>query len=185
MERWLPVPGYDGAYWVSDRGQVISTKRRDERGRLRRERMMNPARQRTGHLTVGLRRSGASRQFQVSNLVLMAFVGSCPDGMEACHWNDDPSDNCLENLRWDTRSANQLDSVRNGTHHMARRTHCPQGHPYTPENTYRKPAGNRCCNECRRIYRETHVEERRIKGREYMRRKRAAARSATTRKTAA
>jgi hypothetical protein len=112
-------------------------------------------------------------------------VGPRPEGLEGCHWNDDPTDNRVDNLRWGTRSANVLDSVRNGTHHMARRTHCPQGHAYTPENTYLYPPdGRRACRECRRIYRETHAEERRAKGREYMRRKRAEVKAETTRRAA-
>ena len=82
--------------------------------------------------------------------LLEAFVGPCPSGQEACHANDDPRDNRLENLRWDTRSANALDSVRNGTHHAARRTHCAQGHEFTAINTYRYPSGKRSCVVCRR-----------------------------------
>lgn len=112
----------------------------------------------------------------VHRLVLLVFVGPCPDGMEACHGNDVPHDNRVENLRWDTRAANVADSVQNGTHDAARRTHCPSGHPYTPENTYRHPTGRRVCRECRRIYRETHREQRRAANREYMRNKRAQAR---------
>lgn len=30
------------------------------------------------------------------------------------------------------------------------KTHCPSGHPYSPENTYVSPAGGRQCRECRR-----------------------------------
>lgn len=48
-------------------------------------------------------------------LVLRAFVGECPDGMEGCHGNGDRSDNRLDNLRWDTCKANQQDAVEHGT----------------------------------------------------------------------
>jgi len=52
----------------------------------------------------------------VHRLVLTAFTGPCPTGLEACHFPDtNPSNNYLENLRWDTRSANQKDAVRSGT----------------------------------------------------------------------
>lgn len=30
----------------------------------------------------------------------------------------------------------------------ARKTHCPRGHEYTPENTYVKPSGRRRCRAC-------------------------------------
>ena len=172
-ERWLPVPGYEGVYEVSDLGRVRSMDRLDSRGRKRRGRVLSPRKTTRDHRSISLCLNAVSRSFQVHHLVLTAFVGPRPEGLEGCHWDDDPTNNCLSNLRWDTRSANVRDSVRNGTHHMARVTHCPEGHAYTPENTYVYPRGNRACRECRRIYRETHVEERRIKGREYMRRKRA------------
>lgn len=173
VERWLPVAGFEGSYEVSSLGRVRSIDRLDSRGRRRRGVVLAPRVAARGHLTValydGTKREGA----QIHRLVLAAFVGPCPAGMEGCHWNDVPADNRVENLRWDTRSSNVADSVRNGTHAMARRTHCPQGHAYTPSNTYYYPGKNRACRECRRIYRETHAEERRIKGRAYMRARRA------------
>ena len=33
-----------------------------------------------------------------------------PIGMECCHLDDDPTNNHLSNLRWDTRSANSFES---------------------------------------------------------------------------
>jgi hypothetical protein len=36
--------------------------------------------------------------------------------MEACHNNGEKQDNRLSNLRWDTKSANSLDSIKHGTH---------------------------------------------------------------------
>jgi hypothetical protein len=32
------------------------------------------------------------------------------------------------------------------------KTHCPKGHPYTPENTYRSKAGRRLCRACHAAY---------------------------------
>lgn len=172
-ERWLPVVGYEGRYEVSDLGRVKSVARTDCYGRRRAERFLRPRVGARGHLSVALYADGIRDGYQVHSLVLAAFVGRCPEGMEGCHWNDIPADNRLENLRWDTRSANVADRVRNGKHVMANRTNCPQGHAYTPANTYAYPNGARACRECRRAYRDEHREERRAKGREYMRLRRA------------
>jgi hypothetical protein len=82
-------------------------------------------------------------------LVLEAFVGPCPDGLEACHWDDDPTNNRLSNLRWDTSIANKRDMARNGGGNQnAHKTHCIRGHEYTPANTYRKRGGGRECRVC-------------------------------------
>ena len=37
------------------------------------------------------------------------------------------------------------------TAHNARKTHCPRGHAYTPENTLVSKGGERFCRECRRL----------------------------------
>lgn len=57
---------------------------------------------------------GDRKRFSVGRLVLEAFVGPCPAGLQCCHANDDPWDNRLENLRWDTPKANAKDRARNG-----------------------------------------------------------------------
>jgi hypothetical protein len=59
-------------------------------------------------------RRGVFRLVYVHALVLAAFVGPCPEGMEACHWDGDPGNNRLDNLRWDVPKANAADTVRHG-----------------------------------------------------------------------
>jgi hypothetical protein len=72
-------------------------------------------RDRGGYLGICLKRSGRRVKRLIHRLVLEAFQEPCPDGMEACHNNGVRDDNRLENLRWDTRSENQLDRSRHGT----------------------------------------------------------------------
>jgi hypothetical protein len=59
----------------------------------------------------------------VDRLVLEAFAGPCPEGLECCHNDGDPANNRLENLRWDTRKANVEDSRRHGTMRLGSRAH--------------------------------------------------------------
>jgi hypothetical protein len=70
-----------------------------------------------GYPVVSLRiDKGKRKQKAVHALVLEAFIGPCPKGMEACHFPDRNKTNCnLENLRWDTPKGNRADSVKHGT----------------------------------------------------------------------
>lgn len=122
-ERWLPVVGYEGLYEVSDHGRVKSLARSvADRGGRREvcERILKPDIKRKGHLAVTLCDAGVNKPCRVHRhvhrLVLEAFIGPCPDGMEACHFPDrDPANNLLANLRWDTRQANTDDRTAHGT----------------------------------------------------------------------
>lgn len=152
-EQWRPVPGWEGRYAVSDHGRVKSLARVEPRvhGRpLRlREKILRGSLTSDGHRAVALCRDNRRITIKVHRLVLLAFVGPQPPGMEACHYDGDPDNNTLTNLRWDTRSGNFYDRVRHGTHHQARKTHCANGHAYDALNTYISPDGGRHCRICR------------------------------------
>ncbi len=121
-ERWLPVVGFEGRYEVSDLGRVRSLDhicyQRIGRGKTpdRRVakavwgRVLKPGRGSHGYLTINIER----KSHCIHVLVLNAFVGPCPDGMEACHNNGIKLDICLTNLRWDTPKANTHDSIIHG-----------------------------------------------------------------------
>lgn len=61
------------------------------------------------------------RTMSVARLVLEAFVGPCPEGMECCHGPGGCEDNRPSNLRWDTRQSNIEDIYRFGE------ANCPKG----------------------------------------------------------
>lgn len=108
-------PGYavstDGRIWTC-RKHVGLGYGHGSKAVLKEDWREHPGRSRpTGHEAVYV--FGKSRY--VHSLVLEAFVGCRPRNMECCHANGDPSDNRLENLRWDTHKANGEDMVRHGT----------------------------------------------------------------------
>lgn len=156
--EWRPVPGYEGLYSVSDRGEVLAHERSRQCGHpgsapQRRPAVLlkgNPVGNPRAHLAVALTKDGVRRHFKIHQLVMLAFVGPCPEGLEVLHWDDNPENNQLGNLRYGTRAENQLDAVRNGRNFWARRTHCVNGHELTEENTYRPPSrpGKRMCRAC-------------------------------------
>lgn len=150
-ERWLPVPTYEGKYEVSDLGRVRSLSRVTSHGRRRRGLVLRPIPRTTGYLQVDLWHDNTQRAFVIHRLVLWAFVGPAPAGLEALHGDGDPTNNALTNLRWGTRSENSLDQVAHGTHASTSKTHCPAEHPYDEANTYVYPrSGARACRTCRR-----------------------------------
>jgi len=85
----------------------------------------------------------------IHQLVAEAFLGPRPEGMDVAHWDGKPGHNAASNLRYASRSENQLDMRRHGTHLNGRKTHCKHGHEFTPENTLTKKA-NPLWRECRK-----------------------------------
>lgn len=84
-------------------------------------------------------------------IVWELLVGPIPKGLDLDHlcrnricvspWHHEPVTRLENNRRGNVRQAN-IDR-------HAARTHCPQGHPYDEENTYRWHGG-RQCKVCRR-----------------------------------
>lgn len=150
LETWLPVPGYEGLYEVSDLGRIKSLKQPGPRRRNTDLIIPGVARSTGGHMVVTFYKNSRAAQRRIHQIVLETFVGACPDGLEVRHLNDVPSDNRLSNLAYGTRSENVLDRVRLGTHHNSSKTHCIHGHEFTPKNTYFRPNGiGRTCRICR------------------------------------
>lgn len=157
-EEWRPVLGYEGQYEVSDHGRVRSLDREIEpysgRGaRSVKGRILKPYRSPRNYFRIGLPipNSRKQRWIRVHVLVLSAFVGPRPPGMQGCHNDGDYCNNHLANLRWDTPSSNIRDAIRHGTHSESRKTHCKRGHPFDDVNTYIAPRGGRFCRECHRL----------------------------------
>jgi hypothetical protein len=187
-ERWRPVPEWEGAYEVSDKGRVRSLDRmvrtHHDGRRLARGQILKPSpASKYGHQKVAFTNgAGVYRNFQVHQLVMRAFVGPCPDGMEVRHLDSTPWNNVLSNLTYGTRVENARDRVENGTDKNARKTNCPTCDlPYDDENTYRYKGARQCRNcRARRSREQVHVpsadlspellEHRRALARERMRR---------------
>ncbi len=154
-ERWLPVPGFEGAYEVSDAG-VIRSLDRAAKGkgpgnyRFRQGRVLKLATSSRGYLFAHLSHEGRRARVYAHRLVLTVFVGPAPAGMQACHNDGVKTNNALANLRWDTPAANSRDAIAHGQHSGTRRTHCAQGHPFSKANTGVRSTGHRWCRECNR-----------------------------------
>lgn len=114
-EIWRSVAGFEGFYEVSDLGRVRSLERIDSIGRRIRGRILRGcSASNQNRPYFHLWKDGKLHAFYLSRLVLSAFVGACPEGMEACHNNGNVLDSQLDNLRWDTPISNAADRIRHG-----------------------------------------------------------------------
>lgn len=119
-ERWAPIPDYEDRYEASDLGRIRSLVCKT--GPRPAPRLVRGGRHTWGYRTVSLHGRGR-RQVTclVHRLVLSAFVGPCPENMEARHLNNDRADNRLANLAWGTRVENARDKETHGTVARGRR----------------------------------------------------------------
>ncbi len=153
-ECWLPVPGYEGLYEISDLGNVKSIPRRRTRGGL-----LSVTIGKRGYPKVSLCKDGRQSTHEVHRLVAAAFIGMSPEGQEVRHKDGDTLNPRARNLEYGTRSENNLDAVRHGTHWKSAITHCPQGHPYDEANT-RWYRNSRYCKACHRARSSRRVDNR-------------------------
>lgn len=126
-EEWRPIPGAPD-YEASDLGRVRSNARmlgktiRGKRcrpflfrGRVLRQSLSSTRGGRKPYCQVRIILNGGWKCVRVHRLVLMAFVGPCPPGMEGCHNDGSTTNSHLANLRWDTPVANRHDRKKHGT----------------------------------------------------------------------
>ncbi len=115
MRIWKDIDAAPG-YQVSDLGQIKSLRRYKD-GRLLKP---GPAGTNGEYQMVVLMVNEQRKNYLVHRLVLQAFVGPCPEGMESRHIDGDSSNNCLTNLEWSTHMDNMQDKVAHGTLHQNR-----------------------------------------------------------------
>ncbi len=122
MKATKLIPGFPG-YCISKSGNVWTCwERKYQKGVVGSKYIlglkwmkMKSSPMPSGYMQVQLYRDGKAFHQLVHRLVLLAFVGPCPKGMEAAHENGKRLDCRLSNLSWKTKSANQMDRLRHGT----------------------------------------------------------------------
>jgi hypothetical protein len=105
--EYRECPGHAG-YRAGSDGTIWSINNCDGEWRIK------PASpDKDGYLRVTLHKRTVRK---VAHLVLEAFVGPRPAGMQACHFPDRSlANNRVENLRWDTQESNSADKRIHGT----------------------------------------------------------------------
>lgn len=105
-EKWKSVVGYEEFYSVSNTGKIRRDKGGSNNakiGRILKQRLNTH-----GYVSVILSKFGTEKSFTVHRLVVKAFIGEIPDGLQINHKNGNKTDNRLENLECVTPSENRL-----------------------------------------------------------------------------
>lgn len=156
------IPGYEGLYDVTSEGRVISCARRDVAGKWLKEKDLRQTHNATSRPSVQLYKDYQVVKKTVHALVALTFIGPRPAGADICHWDDDPFNNRASNLRYASRTENLLDSVRNGKHYWANKTHCKRGHALIAPNLvpHKLKLGHRNCLACKRAHYRKNPDKR-------------------------
>ena len=87
-------------YSVTQSGRIWSRKRGQ---------WLSPYLDDGGYQKVRLFNAKGAKLLFLHRIVLLTFVGPCPDGMEGLHKDNNKLNCCLDNLYWGTRSENLRD----------------------------------------------------------------------------
>ncbi|RLC88986.1 MAG: hypothetical protein DRJ03_00050 [Chloroflexi bacterium] len=115
--RWKDIDSHQGIYQVSDLGRV---KRIIDGWGTKAGKILKPRIKSDQYLQVALWYNGKRIDRPIHRLVLEAFVGPQPKGMECRRPDGARQNNHLTNLQWGTRSENQRDSIRHNTKYQPR-----------------------------------------------------------------
>lgn len=122
LERWIPVPGYEGLYEASTFGRLRSLDRvvqhRNRWGKLGslrvHGRVLGGGPHLGGYRTAHLYSGGVRWATAFHIVVALTFHGPCPMGLEVRHLNGRHEDNRPVNLRYGTRRENEADKELHG-----------------------------------------------------------------------
>jgi len=108
-EIWKSVIGYEGLYEVSNLGRIKSLPKKQQRNTI----ILRPVKySKYNHLIVCLVNDKIRKMHTIHKLVLNAFIGPRPSGMECRHLDSNARNNTLENLKWGTPKENCLDRIK-------------------------------------------------------------------------
>ena len=116
-EEWRPVCGFEGLYEVSNLGRIKSLSRIIRANtcgkRIIPERILSNCINGSGYCTVVLCKNGKHTTFLVHRLVAEAFIPNPNNYPQVNHKDENPSNNCVENLEWCDQKYNSNYGTRN------------------------------------------------------------------------
>ena len=104
------VKDYEGLYFLNENGNIFSYPKKTRRG-IREIFSMKVG---SGYMQIDLCKDKKIKRHLVHRLMAKTFIENIENKPQVNHINGIKNDNRLENLEWNTRSENQLHSIRIG-----------------------------------------------------------------------
>jgi hypothetical protein len=109
QEVWKDIPGYEGYYQVSNFGRVKSLPRKVyNRGgfHVSKEKILKQQLRKDRYYNIHLLKEGVKKIFFVHRLVALAFIPNPNNYPDINHKDENPANNCVNNLEWCTEKYN-------------------------------------------------------------------------------
>ena len=105
MEIWKDIKDYGGLYKVSDKGNIIGTKRNV---------MLSPYQNHKGYFIISLTKNSVKKTHSIHRLVAETFIPNPNNLPQVNHKNGIKTCNEVWNLEWTDNSGNQKHAFANG-----------------------------------------------------------------------
>ena len=134
IEIWKDIKGYEGLYQVSNLGRVKSLDRiaYNPNGTVNshiKEKILAPVLNNKGYQYVNLHKNGEIKKMLVHRLVAMAFIPNSENKPMINHKDENPLNNCVDNLEWCDSKYNNNYGTKNARMIQNRRSYKFGNHP--------------------------------------------------------